>query len=96
MSQTPHLNQLRLELQTFSRLGATSNLRSITDSYNRILSIVQAMMLGSDNPDTHVRAWNLLNEAAYKDLADVQAGRATALQDLNFKINQVGELLLNP
>lgn len=88
------VNQLRLELQAFSNLGTTSKLKSITDAYNRILGIVQAMMLNSDNPDTHVRAWSVLNEDAYKDLAEIQEGRTEALPELKFKISQVGELLL--
>lgn len=90
------VDQLRLELQAFSRLDASTKLKRITDAYNRILGIVQAMMLSNDNPDTHARAWSLLNDDAYKDLAEIQEGRTQALTDLKYKLSQIGELLLLP
>lgn len=90
------VNQLQLELQAFSRLDALTKLKSVTDAYNRILGIVQAMMLNSDNPDAHARAWNLINEDAYKDLSEIQEGRTQALTELKHKLSQVGELLLQP
>ncbi|CAN5187316.1 hypothetical protein BH09BAC4_BH09BAC4_32710 [soil metagenome] len=90
------VDQLRLELQAFSRLDASTTLKRITDAYNRILGIVQAMMLSSDNPDTHARAWSMLNDDAYKDLVEIQEGRSQALTDLNYKLSQVGELLIQP
>ena len=90
------VNQLRLELQAFSRLGASSSLKSVTDAYNRVSGIVQAMMLNSDSPHTHARAWGLLNNDAYKDLTDIQEGTTSDLNELKFKISQVGELLLTP
>lgn len=67
-------SELRLELQAFSRLGATNKLSSITDSYTRILAIVQAIMVSSDNPDAHARAWSLINDDAYKYLVEVGSG----------------------
>ena len=89
-------DQLRLELQAFTRLDTSSKLKSITEAYNRILGIVQAMMLSNDNPGTHARAWNLLNNDAYKALSDVQEGLTGKLAELKSKISQVGELLLQP
>ncbi|SFF36256.1 hypothetical protein [Spirosoma endophyticum] len=89
-------DQLRLELQAFTRLDTSSKLKSITEAYNRILGIVQAMMLSSDKPDIHARAWNLLNNDAYKALSDVQEGLTGNLAELKSKISQVGELLLQP
>ena len=94
MNQEP-VNQLRLELQAFARLDTSSKLKHITQAYQRILTIIQAMMLNSDNPDAHARAWSLINDDAYKDLTEVQEGRIEALSELRSKMKQVGELLLN-
>ena len=95
MNQDP-VSQLRTELETFHKLDPITRPQVITDAYHRILAIVQAIMLASDNPDAHARAWSLLNDDAYKDLAAIQEGKTEALTELKFKISQVGELLLMP
>ena len=86
-------HQLRSELKTFNGLSPTTSPQTITEAYHRILGIVQSLMLTSEDPDAHARAWSLLNEDAFKYLSEVQGGQQNALDDLKHKMGQVGELL---
>ena len=86
-------NQLASELKAFKELATTSSIPIITDAYNRILGIVQALMLTNEDSDSHVRAWSLLNEDAYKYLSDVQEGQTNAIDQLKYKMGQIGEIL---
>lgn len=88
--------QLTAELRAFNQLQSTSGVQAITDAYNGVLATVQLIMLNNDNPDGHDRAWSLLKDDAYKELAAIQEGYPGALDDLKLKISQVGHLLLGP
>ncbi|WP_020607429.1 hypothetical protein [Spirosoma spitsbergense] len=72
---------LLLELSTFGALDQSSPAKTVSDAYERILAFVQKLMLGTGHSDAYARAWNLINEDAYKELADFQAGNQTALAD---------------
>lgn len=90
------MTQLTAELRAFNQLQSTSDVQAITDAYNGVLATVQLIMLNNDNPDGHDRAWSLLKDDAYKELAAIQEGRSGALADLKLRISQVGHLLLGP
>lgn len=83
-------------LKAFDQLNLGSEVQSITNAYNSLLAIVQRIMLRSDNPDGHDRAWSLLKDDAFKDLDAIQEGHQDALEDIKVKINQIGQLLLTP
>ncbi|GAB4020186.1 hypothetical protein GCM10028808_60480 [Spirosoma migulaei] len=89
-------SQLTAELRAFNGLAPTSSINAVTEAYDRILTIVQALMLSSDDPDSHARAWSLLNDDAYKYLAEIQGGNTNALDDLKYKMVQIGETLFSP
>ncbi|AUD06991.1 hypothetical protein CWM47_37340 [Spirosoma pollinicola] len=88
--------RLTAELKEFDQLDSGSQVQSITDAYNALLSTIQGIMLNSENPDGHDRAWSLLKDDAFKDLAAIQEGKLDALKDLKTKINRIGQLLLKP
>lgn len=85
---------LTAELKTFDQLDSSSEVQSITNAYNSLLATVQQIMLNSDNPDGHDRAWSLLKDDAFKDLAAIQEGHQGVLEDLKLRISRVGDLLL--
>jgi len=86
-------NQLASELRAFNGLAPTSSVSTITDAYNRIIGMVQSLMLTNEDPDSHARAWSLLRDDAYKYLSEVQEGNKNAIDDLKHKMSQVGEIL---
>ena len=91
---TELMHQLGSELRAFNGLAPTSTINVITDAYNRIVAIVQKLMLSTDDPDSCARAWSLLNDDAYKYLSEVQGGNTNALDDLKYKMAQVREMLV--
>lgn len=88
------LTHLTAELKVFDQLDSSSALQSVTNAYNSLQATVQQIMLNSDNPDGHDRAWSLLKDDAFKDLAAVQEGHQDALEDLKVKVSHIGQLLL--
>ncbi|MVM36352.1 hypothetical protein GO755_40490 [Spirosoma sp. HMF4905] len=86
-------HQLAFELSAFKGLAPTSSAADITKAYDRILDLVQSLMLTNEDPDAHARAWSLLRDDAYKYLSEVQEGNPKAMDELKYKMNQVGELL---
>lgn len=87
---------LTAELKAFDQFDSSSEVQSITDAYNSLLATVQRIMLNSDNPDGHDRAWSLLKDDAFKDLTATQEGNVDTLEDLKIKVSQIGHLLLEP
>lgn len=85
---------LTAELKAFDQLDSSSEAQTITEAYNSLLATVQQIMLNSDNPDGDDRAWSLLKDDAFKDLAAIQEGHQGALEDLKVKVSQIGQLLL--
>ncbi|AUD06746.1 hypothetical protein CWM47_35825 [Spirosoma pollinicola] len=86
----------RTQLKALDQLDSGSLVQPITDAYKALLATVQQIMLSSENPDGHNRAWSLLKDDAFKDLAAIQKGKLDALKDLKMKANQIGQLLLKP
>ncbi|MVM36225.1 hypothetical protein GO755_39815 [Spirosoma sp. HMF4905] len=86
-------HQLASELSAFKGLAPTTSAADITEAYNRILNIVQSLMLTDEDPDSHARAWSLLRDDIYKYLSEVQEGKMSAIDELKYKMDQVGQLL---
>ncbi|GAB3898859.1 hypothetical protein [Spirosoma agri] len=86
-------DQLAFELSAFNKLSSTSSIQVITDAYNRILIMVQAVILTRNDPDSTTRAWSLLNDDAYKYLSEIQEGKRDATDELKRTVSQVGQIL---
>ncbi|GAB4043777.1 hypothetical protein [Spirosoma litoris] len=86
-------DQLAAELRAFKGLLPTTSADEITEAYNRIIDIVQSLMLTNEDPDSHARAWSLLRDDTYKCLSEVQEGKTHAIHELKHEMDQLGELL---
>ncbi|QMW02708.1 hypothetical protein [Spirosoma foliorum] len=86
-------DQLATEISAFKELPSTTSADEITAAYNRIIDIVQSLMLTDEDSDSHARAWSLLRDDAYKCLAEVQEGKTHAIHELKHEMDQLGELL---
>ena len=89
------MHQLGSELEAFNGLALTRIVHVITDAYNRIVAIVQRLMLSTDDPNSRGRACRLLNDNAYKYLSEIQEGSNNTLDDLKHKMAQVCQTLMS-